>query len=175
MLVVTHVRNATTRQAGMWIVHQDGKPIGLLTRVANSKTETHPWKVYWGTGESASYLGAFYTNEGGKRAAVAAIERKARAMRYQDPTAWIPVARAIDYPACLDEASQVVCRHRTFKRVKKCKRAGHVGAVLKDGSVIGIHLKYIGASNGETALLPYAATEADYQKALNVKDTRTHA
>lgn len=73
MIEVRESRKATSKLDGLWVILQDRREIGFLTRYANSKRETHPWKAFRGIGMSAEYLGAYYSADGGKRAAIAAV------------------------------------------------------------------------------------------------------
>ncbi len=61
----------------------DGRKIGFLTKYNNTRTETHPWKVfrYLGTktygGQvvaDSQYVTCFYADAGGKKAAIAELE-----------------------------------------------------------------------------------------------------
>lgn len=50
-----------------------GAVIGMLEKYHNTRTETHPWKAFHSFGMQRSFLGAYYTDEGGKSAAIKAI------------------------------------------------------------------------------------------------------
>jgi hypothetical protein len=87
MTLPTHtleqVHKPTTKTAGLWLVKVNGNIVGQLERFKNSRTDTHPWKAFKGTGMTRHYLGAFYiegevpqdghTTFGGKQAALEAI------------------------------------------------------------------------------------------------------
>lgn len=60
MIALRMKRNATTKHEGLWVVLVEGREVGFLTRFANSRTETHPWKAFAGIGPEARFLGAFY-------------------------------------------------------------------------------------------------------------------
>lgn len=64
------------------LVTRDGVAIGLLEKFRNTASETHPWKAFFyvvppGPKVQIAYLGAFYRAEGGKRAAIQAIIKRA--------------------------------------------------------------------------------------------------
>lgn len=66
------------------LVRRDGVAIGLLERYRNTSTDTHPWKAFFyivppGPKVQTEYLGAFYQPQGGKRAAIQAILKRATA------------------------------------------------------------------------------------------------
>lgn len=52
---------------------EDEHIIGLLEKYNNTRTEQHPWKAFLGWGMNTTYLGSFYPNEGGRKAALQAI------------------------------------------------------------------------------------------------------
>lgn len=55
----------------------DGKEaIGMLEKYRDTRTDKHPWKAFAGFGMSRTFLGSFYPNEGGKAAALLAIEER---------------------------------------------------------------------------------------------------
>ncbi len=56
-----------------YTVSINGRVVGLLTKYADTKTTTNPWKAYKGMGAAATMIGAFFKADGGKEAAVAAI------------------------------------------------------------------------------------------------------
>lgn len=66
-------RKPTTRQEGLWVVLHNHEEVGFLTRYANSRTDFHPWKAFRGIGLNAEFVGTFYPEEGGKKAAILKI------------------------------------------------------------------------------------------------------
>jgi hypothetical protein len=48
-------------------------PIGMLEKYPNTRTDKHPWKAIRGFGMGRKYIGAFYPEQGGKPAALAAV------------------------------------------------------------------------------------------------------
>jgi hypothetical protein len=64
---------ATGKGSALWLVHEDGKIVGMLEKYRDTRTETHPWKAFSGYGLTALYLGAFYQKDGGKKSAIEAI------------------------------------------------------------------------------------------------------
>lgn len=78
------IRNIAGKEPVRQLVTRNGRAIGLLEKYRNTASETHPWKAFWylvlpGSGRHAEteYLGAFYRAEGGKRAALQAIIKRA--------------------------------------------------------------------------------------------------
>lgn len=52
----------------------DGVEVGFIEKYKRtSSAEIHPWKAFAGVGEKARFLKAFYTEDGGKRAAIRAV------------------------------------------------------------------------------------------------------
>ena len=58
------------------IVLRDGREVGFITQRIPQKGFTHPWKAFRGIGEGAGYLGSFYREDGGKKAAIATVTEK---------------------------------------------------------------------------------------------------
>ena len=55
------------------LVTRNGTEIGLLEKYPSSRSERHPWKAFRGIGDACKYVGAFYPEDGGKQAALAAV------------------------------------------------------------------------------------------------------
>lgn len=50
-----------------------GVILGLLEKIANTKYDRHPWKAFSGVGSNVTYLGAYYPEQGGKKAALSLV------------------------------------------------------------------------------------------------------
>jgi hypothetical protein len=88
-------------------------------------------------------------------------------MSWNDATAWIPVARNIRrYLCCNPKTDEVLCRHRSAFACISHRPGAAAKAELKNGEIVSIELRRLSASNGERAVLPYAATEAAYEAVL---------
>lgn len=48
-------------------------PVGILEKYPNTRTDKHPWKAIRGFGMGRKYIGAYYPEQGGKAAALAAV------------------------------------------------------------------------------------------------------
>lgn len=55
------------------VTDERGLPFGLVEKFKDDASTVNPWKAFKGIGHACSYLRAFYKNEGGKAAAVAAV------------------------------------------------------------------------------------------------------
>lgn len=58
------VRKAQGAQPALFLVKRDGFILGQLEKYRDTRSETHPWKAFVGTGMSCKYLGAFYGDNG---------------------------------------------------------------------------------------------------------------
>jgi hypothetical protein len=73
--MIEQVKKGKGGTAGMWLVKDEaGNIIGLLEKYNDTRTEKHPWKAFSGHGAGCKYLRAFYPEEGGKEAAIAAVK-----------------------------------------------------------------------------------------------------
>jgi hypothetical protein len=57
-----------------FVVMENGKEIGLIEKYRDTRTETHPYKAFQGIGMACTFIRSFYPAEGGKDAAIAAIQ-----------------------------------------------------------------------------------------------------
>jgi hypothetical protein len=79
-MMLKQVKKARAGTAGMWLVKDDnGNILGLLEKYNDTRTDKHPWKAFSGHGATCEYLRAFYAEEGGKTAAIAAVVEAATA------------------------------------------------------------------------------------------------
>ena len=68
------VRKATPGSYNLYTVtNHAGTIIGLLEKYPDTKTEKHPWKAFSGHGTNVKFLRSYYPDEGGKKAALAAV------------------------------------------------------------------------------------------------------
>jgi hypothetical protein len=78
-MVIECISKAKPNHAAVYLVKRaaggDEMIIGMLEKYNNTRSETHPWKAWLGFGATRQYLGAFYAEEGGREAALSAIER----------------------------------------------------------------------------------------------------
>lgn len=51
----------------------DGREIGIITKYRDDRRTSNPWKAYRGIGFASQMIGAFYTLDGGKLAAISAV------------------------------------------------------------------------------------------------------
>lgn len=70
------VRKGGRGSYSLYLIRVNGRAVGLLEKYPNTRTETHPWKAFLGVGLKADYQGAFYAEDGGKKAALDAILSK---------------------------------------------------------------------------------------------------
>lgn len=56
-----------------FLVINDGKEIGFLTKYKDTRDTKHPWKAYKGIGWQSEFLRSFYPEQGGKESAIQAI------------------------------------------------------------------------------------------------------
>lgn len=70
------------------VMRPGGAIVGMLEKYKNTRTEIHPWKAFLGVGGGQTFLGAFYADAGGKRAAIAAIA-EGRSLRTGQPNALV--------------------------------------------------------------------------------------
>jgi len=73
MATLKQVEKAKGQQAGLWLVMDGERIVGQLEKYNNTRTETHPWKAFSGTGFARKFIGAFYAEDGGKEAALEVI------------------------------------------------------------------------------------------------------
>jgi hypothetical protein len=74
VITVKQVKKAAGRnRPALYLVFRGADVIGMLEKYRDTRSERHPWKAFWGTGEKVSYLGAFYPEDGGRAAALARI------------------------------------------------------------------------------------------------------
>lgn len=68
-------RAARGGESALYLVKdQDGNVVGLLEKYPNTRTDRHPWKAFLGYGMTLKFLGAFYPEDGGRDAALGAVE-----------------------------------------------------------------------------------------------------
>jgi hypothetical protein len=52
----------------VYLAKCEDKVVGMLEKYKNTRTDTHPWKAYKGSGAERVYLGVFYGKTGYKDA-----------------------------------------------------------------------------------------------------------
>jgi predicted Zn-ribbon and HTH transcriptional regulator len=59
----------------MYLVKKNGtdEPIGFITKFKDTRTDTNPWKAYVDIGVNSKFIDSYYSEEGGKEAAIKAI------------------------------------------------------------------------------------------------------
>lgn len=67
------VREAKGRESALYVVTDGGREVGLLEKYRNTRTDSHPWKAFAGIGVGSRFIGAFYPEDGGRDAALAAV------------------------------------------------------------------------------------------------------
>jgi hypothetical protein len=73
LYTIEQVEKARGRQSALYLVKAGGRIVGQLEKYRNTRTERHPWKAYKGTGFERRFIGAYYPEDGGRAAAVAAV------------------------------------------------------------------------------------------------------
>lgn len=73
MRTIKQTRTATSQLSAQYVVLENGEEIGLIEKYRDNKSETHPWKAFRGIGMGCQFIGSFYPEEGGKKAAINSI------------------------------------------------------------------------------------------------------
>lgn len=75
LTVVKRQRPKGSPQEFLLVPEGKTEPIGLLMKYADTRTEKHPWKAFYPIGQNAQMIGTFYPEQGGKKAAIQAVEK----------------------------------------------------------------------------------------------------
>ena len=81
---------------------------------------------------------------------------------HKSPTAWLPVAREVSRYLCGDASQARTCNHRSLSAACRCRKGTHLYGKLNSGAIIRVTPRHLRASNGESCVLPFPTTEADY-------------
>lgn len=82
MTVTTKKVSKPHQHEQVWVVAADGREIGLLVKIRDTRVDTHPYKAYLGIGAGSKLLGFYWTGPvpghpeektGGRQAAIQAI------------------------------------------------------------------------------------------------------
>ena len=72
-ITIECVQKAKGGCSALYLVRKGETIIGQLEKYNDTRTETHPWKAFLGTGATRTYMGAWYKADGAQRAAIAEI------------------------------------------------------------------------------------------------------
>ena len=72
-MTIEQIYKSKDGQPALFLVKIGETIIGQLEKYNDTRSETHPWKAFAGTGETRKFLGSFYPEEGGKAFAIRAI------------------------------------------------------------------------------------------------------
>lgn len=82
MITIENIKSQSGTRHSRVLIRRNGVSIGRVEKLRNTATESHPWKAFFyitppGPKVQTEYLGAFYTDQGGKRDAIQAIIKRA--------------------------------------------------------------------------------------------------